>query len=153
MLTSELVQNQVDAWCRAEGISSVSATYAAGTVVLKGSVPTLRHAHLLEREIAQQSGVQGVVTSAITVEPRRDDEAVLEDAQAVLTGCSCPHVRLDVFDGVVSLTGDEPNSTTLQLLEDQLSGVPGVVDIRSTVTFAPPVESFDRESQTASPEA
>ncbi|MCA9647778.1 MAG: BON domain-containing protein [Polyangiaceae bacterium] len=153
MLTSELVQNQVDVWCRAEGLPGVAASYASSTVVLSGSVPTLRHAHLLKRELLQHNDVRSVVTSALEIEPRRDDTDVLKDAQAVLAGCACARVRLDVFDGVVSLTGDEPDSGSLQLLEDQLSGIPGVVDIRSTVTFAPPLESFDRESQTAPPGA
>ncbi len=148
MLTAELVQKQVAEWCRAEGIEALEAGFQSGTVVLSGRLPTLRHARLLEHELCEQREVSSVVTSAIEVEPRRQDAEVLEDARRILASCDSTSVRVDVFQGVVSLTGDEPDPTKLQLLEDLLSGVPGVVDIRSTVTVDPPDER--RESQIAS---
>lgn len=149
MLADESVRKQVADWCRTEGIDAPGVSFDGSTVVLSGRVPTLRHSRLLERELLQQPGVESVVTSTLEVATRRSDAEVLADALEVLAACNCPHVGLDVFEGVVTLTGDEPNLMSLQLLEDQLCGVLGVVDIRSTVTLAPAVETFDRVSQTA----
>ncbi|MCA9626334.1 MAG: BON domain-containing protein [Myxococcales bacterium] len=149
MLTDEDLRRRVTDWCRAEGIEALDATVREGTIVLSGTLPTLRHARLIERELVQQREVTSVVTSAIRIEPRRPDAQLAREVEEIHSGCGCPHVSLDVFEGVVSMSGDEPDLNALQLLEDRLSGVPGVVDIRSTVTLRSSSQGFERESQTA----
>jgi len=117
-----------------------------GRVTLAGRVRTLAIKEISEYMIFRVDGVRAVRNDLVA-----DPEVMRGVADAVAAdpefGPLCP--RIDVREGVVSLSGDVPSDTVARRLIEFVSGVPRVVSVTSYLTIEPPAATNGTASHEA----
>jgi osmotically-inducible protein OsmY len=137
-------------WDNSLDSSTIEVEVKNDRVILKGTVPSVLAKRAAERDVTKLHSVTAI-ENQLTVKPPPDsppinDEEILA-AIKNLMGCSvdvkAADIRVQVKNGMVSLTGTVDSYWKKARLEDLVSSVNGVLEVRDRTSVVPAKNALD----------
>ena len=137
------------AWDPAVNASAIGVIVRNGLVTLTGHLETFAQKHAVERAVRRVAGVRGIALELdvkLAPEHRRSDSELAQAAIAALRWNSLvpdDHVRVEVEDAWVTLTGEVDWPYQFSSAEQCIRPLTGVRGVTNLVTIKPRVRGND----------
>jgi len=118
----------------------IRSTVADGWVTLEGSVALLREREDAERAVAHLAGVRGMINKIVVAGPKVDAGQVrtlIEEALARRARREAERMRVEVENGVVTVSGTVDSWSEKQAILAVLSHTPGVRSVNDSLDIDP----------------
>lgn len=143
------------AWDPAINASAIGVIVKDGLVTLTGHLDTFAQKHAAERAVRRVAGVRGIAVELdvkLAPEHRRSDTELAQAAVSALRWNSLvpdEHVRLEVDDGWVTLSGEVDWPYQFSSAEQCIRPLTGVRGVTNAVKIKPRVRGNDIAQQVA----
>lgn len=143
------------AWDAAIDATDIGVLVKNGVVTLTGHLDTFAEKHATERAVRRVAGVRGIALELdvkLAAEHRRSDSEIAQAATSALRWSSLvpdEHVKVEVEDGWVTLTGEVDWGYQLTNAEQCIRPLVGVRGMTNRITIKPRASSRDVSSEIA----